>query len=77
MIQMKLYIFETINWTVPKYGTVQVVGYIEEGAPLKVTGSQSGSRNCQPMILATGAYLRDYTVQCSTVVVVVIVSVQQ
>ena len=44
---------------VPKHGTVQAVGYIEEGAQLKVTGTQSGSGNCQPMILVTGTYLRD------------------
>ena len=51
-------------WTVPKHGTVQDVGYIKEGAPRKVTDTQSGSRNCQPMIVITGTYLRDCTVQC-------------
>ena len=48
---------------VPKHGTIKPVGYIE-GAPWKVTDTQSGYQNCQPMILVTGAYLRDCTVQC-------------
>ena len=46
------------------YGPIQAVGYIEEGAPRKVTDTQSGSQNHQPMILVTGAYLRHCIVQC-------------
>ena len=53
-----------VNWKVPKHGTIQAVRYIKEGAPWKLTDTQSSSQNCQPMILVVGAYLRDCTLQC-------------
>ena len=31
-----------------------------------------GSQTCQPMILATGAYLRNWTVQCRVIIVVIL-----
>ena len=48
----------------PKYGPIQAVGCIEVGATQKVIDTQSGYRTRQPMIFATGTYLRYCTVQC-------------